>query len=94
MLKIDQTFVRDMLDDPGDLAIVQGVVGLAGAFHRDVVAEGVENLAHVRALLGLGCHVMQGYGISRPLPAEHLDPWLAGFRPDPGWTAARAATHH
>ncbi len=94
VLKIDQTFVRDMLDDPGDLAIVQGVVGLAGAFHRDVVAEGVENLAHVRALLGLGCHVMQGYGISRPLPAEHLGPWLAGFRPDPGWTAARAATHH
>jgi EAL domain-containing protein (putative c-di-GMP-specific phosphodiesterase class I) len=81
VLKIDQTFVRDMLDDPGDLAIVQGVVGLAGAFRRDVVAEGVEDMEHVRMLLAVGCDVMQGYGISRPLPAESLRWWLDAFTP-------------
>ena len=85
VLKIDQTFVRDMLDDPGDLAIVQGVVGLAGAFRRDVVAEGVEDMEHVRMLLAVGCDVMQGYGISRPLPAESLRWWLDAFTPDPLW---------
>lgn len=94
VLKIDQTFVRDMLDDPGDLAIVQGVIGLADAFHRDVVAEGVEDLAHVRTLLGAGCHVMQGYGISRPLPAEHLDLWLENFQPDPAWQRINATPLH
>lgn len=85
VLKIDQDFVRDMLDDPGDLAIVQGVVGLAAAFRRDVVAEGVEDVAHVRMLLSIGCDVMQGYGISRPLPAEAVEPWLRNFKPDPRW---------
>ncbi|MCK6374452.1 MAG: EAL domain-containing protein [Zoogloea sp.] len=85
VLKIDQTFVRDMLDDPGDLAIVQGVVGLAGAFRRDVVAEGVEDMEQIRRLLELGCDVMQGYGISRPLAPERLLPWLEAFRPDPQW---------
>ncbi len=94
VLKIDQTFVRDMLDDPGDLAIVQGVIGLADAFHRDVVAEGVEDLAHVRTLLGAGCHIMQGYGISRPLPAEHLDLWLDSFAPDPGWQSPPGLLPH
>ena len=86
VLKIDQTFVRDMLDDPGDLAIVQGVVGLAGAFQRHVVAEGVEDMAQVRRLLELGCDVMQGYGISRPLPADGIVPWLDDFVPDPLWS--------
>ena len=45
-LKIDQSFVRDMLDDPDDLAILEGVLGLATAFHRQVIAEGVETVEH------------------------------------------------
>ena len=90
VLKIDQDFVRDMLDDPGDLAIVQGVVGLAAAFRRDVVAEGVEDMEHVRMLLSIGCDVMQGYGISRPLPVEAVEPWLSNFKPDPRWQAPLA----
>lgn len=87
-LKIDQTFVRDMLDDPGDLAIVQGVIGLASAFRQRVVAEGVENIEQILMLLELGCNVMQGYGIARPMPAANVLPWVTGFRSDPRWSVA------
>jgi EAL domain-containing protein (putative c-di-GMP-specific phosphodiesterase class I) len=69
VIKIDQSFVRDMLADPDDLAIVQGVIGLAQAFHREVIAEGVETIAHGARLLELGCELAQGYGIARPMPA-------------------------
>jgi len=61
LIKIDQSFVRGMLEDPDDLAIVKGVVGLANAFQRDVIAEGVETIAHGLALLQLGCKLAQGY---------------------------------
>ena len=87
-LKIDQTFVRDMLDDPGDLAIVQGVIGLASAFRHQVVAEGVENIEQILMLLELGCDVMQGYGIARPMPAVNVLPWVTGFQSDPRWSVA------
>lgn len=89
VLKIDQTFVRDMLDDPGDLAIVQGVIGLASAFQRQVVAEGVESIEHTLLLLDLGCEIMQGFGLARPMPAEKLMEWLRAFQADPRWRAAR-----
>ena len=85
VLKIDQTFVRDMLVDPGDLAIVHGVLGLAMAFQRQVVAEGVETIEHILMLLELGCDVMQGYGIARPLPPDRLLAWLTDFQADPRW---------
>jgi diguanylate cyclase (GGDEF)-like protein len=87
-LKIDQGFVRDMLDDPGDLTIVQGVINLASAFHLGVVAEGVENIEHVLTLLELGCDVMQGYVIARPMPAERVLDWVRSFEPDPRWQIA------
>jgi EAL domain-containing protein (putative c-di-GMP-specific phosphodiesterase class I) len=80
LLKIDQSFVRDMLDDPDDLAILQGVIGLAAAFKREVIAEGVETVAHGTALLQLGCELAQGYGIARPMPADQL-PALATLEP-------------
>ena len=87
-LKIDQSFVRDMLDDPDDLAILQGVIGLAIAFKRQVIAEGVETVAHGAALLRLGCELGQGYGIARPMPAADLPGWVASWRPDPSWTSS------
>jgi diguanylate cyclase (GGDEF)-like protein/PAS domain S-box-containing protein len=74
-LKIDQSFVRDMLEDKGDLAIVQGVVALAAAFGRQIVAEGIETPAHYQALLDMGCGLGQGYGIGRPMPAGMLPAW-------------------
>ncbi len=89
LLKIDQSFVRDMFDNPDDLAIVEGVVGLAAAFRRQVIAEGVETIAHGVLLLSLGCELAQGYGISHPMLAEELPSWMATWRPDPTWTAWR-----
>jgi len=85
LLKIDQSFVRDMLDDPNDLAILQGVIGLAAAFKREVIAEGVETVAHGTALLHLGCELAQGYGIARPMPADQLPAWAATWQPAPEW---------
>jgi diguanylate cyclase (GGDEF)-like protein/PAS domain S-box-containing protein len=85
LLKIDQSFVRDMLDDPDDLAILEGVIGLAVAFKREVIAEGVETVEHGTALLQLGCELAQGYGIARPMPPEQLPAWAATWRPDDAW---------
>ncbi|MDO8988157.1 MAG: EAL domain-containing protein [Sideroxyarcus sp.] len=75
-LKIDQSFIRDMLQDKGDRAIVQGVIALAKAFDRRIVAEGVETEELFRALLEMGCECGQGYGIARPMPAGELPVWL------------------
>ncbi|WP_198674772.1 EAL domain-containing protein [Rhodoferax ferrireducens] len=85
LLKIDQSFVRGMLDDPDDLAILEGVIGLASAFRRQVIAEGVETVAHGAMLLQLGCEQAQGYGIARPMPAADLPGWSADWRTDPSW---------
>lgn len=76
ILKIDQTFVRDMLDDPDDLTIVKSVIGLATAFQRQVIAEGVETVAHGAMLLSIGCELAQGYGIARPMPAAEIADWV------------------
>ena len=85
LLKIDQSFVRDMLDDPDDLAILEGVIGLASAFKRQVIAEGVETVAHGTRLLQLGCEQVQGYGIARPMPGAAMPEWVAAWRPPPEW---------
>ncbi len=85
VLKIDSSFVLNMLHDPGDLVIVDGVVALAEAFGRSVVAEGVETAQHGLALLRLGCEAAQGYGIARPMPPEEVPSWVERWRPDPSW---------
>jgi EAL domain-containing protein (putative c-di-GMP-specific phosphodiesterase class I) len=85
MIKIDQSFVRDMLEDADDLAIIEGVVGLAKTFRRDVIAEGVETIAHGEALLQLGCEMAQGYGIARPMPAGDIPKWLSDWKADDSW---------
>jgi len=84
-LKIDQSFVHDMLDDPDDLAILEGVLGLATAFRRQVVAEGVETAEHGELLLQLGCELAQGNGIAPPMPADEIPAWASGWQPDPRW---------
>jgi diguanylate cyclase (GGDEF)-like protein/PAS domain S-box-containing protein len=80
VLKIDQSFVRDMLVDKGDKAIVQGIIALAQAFERQTVAEGIETGAQYHALLDMGCEVGQGFGIARPMPGNELSGWLKNHR--------------
>ncbi|WP_020507445.1 EAL domain-containing protein [Lamprocystis purpurea] len=84
-IKIDQSFVRGMLDDPDDLAILDGVLALAAAFDRQVIAEGVETVEHGVMLLRLGCELAQGYGIARPMPAAEVPGWTVTWRSDPAW---------
>ncbi|ACL72932.1 diguanylate cyclase/phosphodiesterase with PAS/PAC and Chase sensor(s) [Thioalkalivibrio sulfidiphilus HL-EbGr7] len=89
VVKVDQSFIRDILMDPEDLAILDGVLGLAGAFNRQVIAEGVETVEHGDMLLRIGCELAQGYGIARPMPAEALHDWVKRWRPEPHWPRLR-----
>ncbi|NCP80080.1 MAG: EAL domain-containing protein [Gallionella sp.] len=74
-LKIDQSFVRGMLYDRGARAIVQGIIALAQAFERGVVAEGAEQTEQLRVLQEMGCPVVQGNVIALPMPAAELAEW-------------------
>ncbi len=85
VLKIDQSFVRDMQRDDADMAIVKGIIGLARAFGFDVIAEGVETPEQGQVLIELGCYVGQGYGIARPMPAAELPQWLNTWKCPDGW---------
>jgi diguanylate cyclase (GGDEF)-like protein len=87
-LKIDQSFVRDMLNDPDDLAIVKGVIGLAAAFHKHVIAEGVESVASGNKLIELGCDFAQGYIIARPMAGSQIPEWSATWKPPIQWMQA------
>lgn len=84
-LKIDQSFIHDILDDKEDLALVQAIIGLAATFERDVLAEGVETVEQGVLLMRLGCDIAQGRGIAGPMPAEDVVAWSEGFAPDAKW---------
>jgi EAL domain-containing protein (putative c-di-GMP-specific phosphodiesterase class I) len=75
--------VRDMVSDTEDMAIVNGVIGLARAFGRQVIAEGVESAQQSALLLSLGCHCMQGFGIARPMPAAQFPTWIKQWQASP-----------
>jgi len=76
LIKIDQSFVRDMLSCEKDQTLVHAIISLAKTFGRQVVAEGVETVGHARALREMGCDILQGYAIARPMPRHDLEPWL------------------
>ncbi len=84
-LKIDHSFVREMLDNKDDLHIVEGVIGLAHAFEMQVIAEGVENTEIGIRLLELGCRYAQGFGIARAMPAEEFTAWKKKYQAPPQW---------
>jgi len=75
-LKIDQSFVRDMVDDPADANIVETIVLLARAMGLKTIAEGIETEAQFRAARDMGCDMVQGYLFARPLAPEMLEPIL------------------
>ncbi|MBQ0756952.1 MAG: EAL domain-containing protein [Amphritea sp.] len=71
-LKIDQSFVRDLLTDPNDAAIAETIVALAHSMNLKVIAEGVETEAQRQRLHDLGCYIYQGYLFGKPAPAGAL----------------------
>ena len=75
VVKVDRTFVMAMLESEHDLAIVESVIYLARRFGKRVVAEGVESDAHRQRLTAMGCDLLQGFGIARPMPADELPAW-------------------
>jgi EAL domain-containing protein (putative c-di-GMP-specific phosphodiesterase class I) len=79
-LKIDQSFVRDLLVDQNDEAIVRTIIALGNSLEMQVVAEGVETKAQAARLQEMGCHFFQGYYFSRPQPAERWPDILSGQR--------------
>ncbi|WP_248805885.1 putative bifunctional diguanylate cyclase/phosphodiesterase [Pseudomonas sp. MWU13-2100] len=87
-IKIDRSFVRDILHDQDDLALTTAVIGLARAFGREVIAEGLESAEHGRLLMSLGCDVAQGYFIARPMAADEVPAWVETFEPPMLWRSA------
>ena len=98
VVKIDRSFVRDMLEDAGDRAIVDATIAVAHRLGRKVTAEGVESLAQAVQLNASGCDTLQGYAFARALPPDELLSWLRqrtildapGESPGRGATALRA----
>ncbi len=87
-LKIDRSFVSDMLDDPSDLIMIEGITSLATTFEHTVLAEGVENLNLGALLVQIGCHQAQGHAIARAMPAREVESWAKTWRSDASWQQA------
>lgn len=86
VIKVDQSFVRDMLHDDDDLAMAAGIISLGRDFRCKVVAEGVETAEHGLQLLRMGCAVAQGYGIAHPMPADSVQAWVKSYQPAEIWS--------
>lgn len=84
-LKIDRSFVCNMAEDKGNLAILEGIMGLGAAFHCQVIAEGVETVEHGVLLRQMRCQLAQGYIIARPMPAADIPGWLDQWQPFAEW---------
>ncbi|HTT90844.1 MAG TPA: GGDEF domain-containing protein, partial [Acidimicrobiales bacterium] len=91
-LKIDRSFVKEMIHDKGDEAIVRSTIELARNLGRTVTAEGVEDKETLDQLATLGCHAAQGYYLARPLPAAECEAWMADFRWPSTISTLRAST--
>lgn len=87
-LKIERSFVAGMFKNSDDIAVVEGVIGLAAAFHLQAAAKAVETAQHLMLLTQLGCHYAQGYAIAPPMPAANLPAWVRGYVPEASWESA------
>jgi EAL domain-containing protein (putative c-di-GMP-specific phosphodiesterase class I) len=77
VLKIDQSFVRQLCTDQDDLAIVRAIISLAHSLGLSLIAEGVETVAQESLLRDMGCQEIQGYLHAKPMPASDVSGWLA-----------------
>jgi diguanylate cyclase (GGDEF)-like protein len=80
-VKIDKSFVLSMATDAGDAAIVRSIIDLGGSLGLTVVAEGVEDEASWQRLAELGCDIVQGYALCRPVPGPEATEWMRGWDP-------------
>jgi len=80
-LKIDKSFVKDLLQNEDDVMIVQTIIDLARNFHLNIVAEGTETKDVIIKLREMGCHAAQGYYIAKPIPYEQLPGWVGAWDP-------------
>jgi EAL domain-containing protein (putative c-di-GMP-specific phosphodiesterase class I) len=78
-LKIDQSFVRNIITDPNDAVLVQTIIDMARNFRLNVIAEGVETEAQLAFLKQHGCMAYQGYLFSKPVPLEEFEALLGGL---------------
>jgi diguanylate cyclase (GGDEF)-like protein/PAS domain S-box-containing protein len=85
IIKIDLSFVLHMFDSPEDMAIVEMIIELGDKFKRLVIAEGVESPTHAKALAKMGCFIMQGYSVAKPMPVEALEAWHQAWQADGYW---------
>ncbi|MGP9831870.1 EAL domain-containing protein [Marinobacter sp. NSM] len=76
-LKINQSFVHDLLDDPSDAAIAETILALASSLGMRALAEGVETAGQLRRLKAMGCQFFQGFLFASPMPATELDAYVA-----------------
>ncbi|MBI2307108.1 MAG: EAL domain-containing protein [Rhodocyclales bacterium] len=77
VVKVDQSFVRDMVDDHADRTLVDTILAMARSLGLNVVAEGVETEEQLGLLRDMGCHHAQGYFFARPAPADEFPGWVA-----------------
>jgi len=87
VVKIDRSFVRDLLQDGIDLSLSYGMLRLAQMLGISAIAEGVETRAQCRALCLLGFRHLQGYVFAQPMPAEQVPVWLDRYESDLSWLA-------
>ena len=87
-VKVDRSFIRNLMEDPKDLAIVANLLRTARMLLIRPVAKGAESEAEGQILAHLGCPILQGAVLSLPLPPEEIPGWIAGFSPPASWTNA------
>lgn len=84
-IKIDQSFIRNMFDDPKDITLLEGLIGLTKMLNRTVVGEGVETESHGEVLIEMGCNYGQGYFIAKPMAPELMPEWVANWHRPASW---------
>ncbi len=90
-LKVDRSFVRDMLTSSADMAITRAIIALGHTLGLEVTAEGVEDLPTLQALRALECDELQGFYFSRALPVGELEAWARAYAGQSAWPEPQLA---